>query len=196
MNEIFLLLLLGLITVSGFGAVQDQRCDDCVTVMEGLLQASMSNESLTMQKGMILQNICPDAGLGAPEDHPNCEKFTEHHFDDLAASLFQYLLSYEMCSSDLGFCPNNFKGYKEVDCDTCSSVIRLVAGILSQEDKIVSLVEYMIGNFCQNGVPEQDAQFCQDYVSVVLPLELPWLATSVDHMALPICDYFFGLPCM
>ena len=30
--------------------------------------------SLTMQMGMILQNICPDADLGAPDDHPNCEK--------------------------------------------------------------------------------------------------------------------------
>ena len=37
----------------------------------------------------------------------------------------------------------------------------MYVGILSQEDKIVTLVEYMIGDFCQNGVPEQDVQFCQ-----------------------------------
>ena len=60
--------------VSAYGAVQDQRCEDCITVVAGLQDASLSNESLTMQQGMILQNICPDAGLGGPDDHPNCEK--------------------------------------------------------------------------------------------------------------------------
>ena len=28
--------------------------------------------------------ICPDADLGPPDAHPNCEKFTEHHWPDLA----------------------------------------------------------------------------------------------------------------
>ena len=95
--------------VSAYGAAQDQRCEDCITVVAGLQDASLSNESLTMQQGMILQNICPDAGLGAPDDHPNCEKFTQHHFPDLAEALFPHFLTESICSEDLGFCPSTFK---------------------------------------------------------------------------------------
>ena len=50
------------------------KCDDCVTVVAGLKEAALSEESLSMQQGMILSMICPEAGLGGPDDHPNCEK--------------------------------------------------------------------------------------------------------------------------
>ena len=30
--------------VSAYGAVQDQRCEDCITVVAGLQEASLSNE--------------------------------------------------------------------------------------------------------------------------------------------------------
>ena len=50
------------------------KCSDCLTVVSGLQQAALSPESLSMQQGMILSMICPDAGLGGPDDHPNCEK--------------------------------------------------------------------------------------------------------------------------
>ena len=30
--------------VSAYGAVQDQRCEDCITVVAGLQDASLSNE--------------------------------------------------------------------------------------------------------------------------------------------------------
>ena len=40
------LLSLWLLTslVSGYGAPEDERCEDCVTVVTGLQEASMSNE--------------------------------------------------------------------------------------------------------------------------------------------------------
>ena len=50
------------------------KCDDCTTVVAGLQEASLSNLSISMQQGMIINMICPDADLGAPDDHPNCEK--------------------------------------------------------------------------------------------------------------------------
>ena len=50
------------------------KCSDCETVVAGLKEAALSEESLAMQQGMILSMICPDAGLGGPDDHPNCEK--------------------------------------------------------------------------------------------------------------------------
>ena len=50
------------------------KCEDCLNVVAGLQEAALSPESLTMQQGMILSMICPDAGLGGPDDHPNCEK--------------------------------------------------------------------------------------------------------------------------
>ena len=88
------MLLTSLLLVSSvacYGSAQDERCEDCQTIVAGLQQASLSNQrylahvsslklykpldySLSMQRGMIVSNICPDADLGAPEDHPNCEK--------------------------------------------------------------------------------------------------------------------------
>ena len=56
------------------GSVLAGKCDDCLTVVAGLKEAALSEESLSMQQGMILSMICPDAGLGGPDDHPNCEK--------------------------------------------------------------------------------------------------------------------------
>jgi len=179
--------------VSAYGAVQDQRCEDCITVVAGLQDASLSNESLTMQMGMILQNICPDADLGAPDDHPNCEKFTEHHFPDLAGALFSYYLAPQLCAHDLGFCPMPFKGFKEVDCDTCKSITRLIAGLMTMEDTRVSLVEYLASDFCINGVPAGDVEFCDRYVRTVMPDELAWFAHSVDLQAMMVCDYFFDI---
>ena len=70
----------------------------------------LSASSLTTQMGMILDMICPEAGLGGPDDHPNCEKFTQHHFPDLAEALFPHFLTESICSEDLGFCPSTFKG--------------------------------------------------------------------------------------
>ena len=50
--------------------------------------------------------------------------------------------------------------YKEVDCDSCQAVSRLVAGVLGQENTIIDLVEYLATNFCLTGVPEDDVEFC------------------------------------
>ena len=55
-------------------SVLSGKCEDCLTVVAGLKDAALSPESITMQQGMILSMICPDAGLGGPDDHPNCEK--------------------------------------------------------------------------------------------------------------------------
>ena len=51
-------------------------------------------------------------------------------------------------------------------CDSCLSLTRLVAGLLAQEDYIVDMVEYLASDFCINGVPEDDMEFCD--VSVTL----------------------------
>ena len=56
------------------GSVLAGKCDDCLTMVAGLREASVSELSLSYQQGMILSMICPDAGLGGPDDHPNCEK--------------------------------------------------------------------------------------------------------------------------
>ena len=55
---------------------------------------------------------------------------------------------------------------KEVTCDSCLSLTRLVAALLAQEDYIVDMVEYLTTDFCINGVPEDDMEFCD--VSVTL----------------------------
>ena len=36
----------------------------------------------------------------------------------------------------------------------------LLSAIFGQEDKIVSMVEYLASDFCVNGVPEDDIKFC------------------------------------
>ena len=50
--------------------------------------------------------------------------------------------------------------FKEVDCDTCKSITRLIAGLMTMEDTRVSLVEYLASDFCINGVPAGDVEFC------------------------------------
>merc|ERR1719500_1261761 len=113
-----LLMSLSLLTslVSGYGVSGDEKCQDCVTIVTGLQAASMSNQSLTTQIGMILDMICPEAGLGGPDDHPNCEIFTQHHFPDLAKALFPHILKEEICYEDLGFCPSQTQRPKVVTC--------------------------------------------------------------------------------
>merc|ERR550517_1514924 len=81
-------LLILVFSLSAPSTVLGERCEDCNTVVAGLQTAALSNESIAMQQGMIVNMICPDAGLGGPDDHPNCEKFTAHHFPDLAKALF------------------------------------------------------------------------------------------------------------
>ena len=56
-------------------------------------------------------------------------------------------------------CCVNFRP-KEVTCDSCLSITRLVAGFLGQEDKRVEAVEFLASDFCINGVPEGDMEFC------------------------------------
>ena len=53
-----------------------------------------------------------------------------------------------------------FSRFKEVDCDSCQSLTRLVAGVFGQENIIVDLVEYLATDFCITGVPEDDVEFC------------------------------------
>ena len=101
--------------------------------------------------------------------------------------------------------------FKEVDCDTCKSITRLIAGLMTMEDTRVSLVEYLASDFCINGVPAGDVEFCdvsvqmtilyadymclllQRYVRTVMPDELAWFAHSVDLQAMMVCDYFFDI---
>merc|ERR1719192_1092900 len=109
-------LLILVLSLSSSSAVLGDRCEDCNTVVTGLQSAALSNESIAMQQGMILSMICPDAGLGGPDDHPNCEKFTEHHFPDLLNALVPIFLSPDLCTNDLGFCPDPTAPVKEVNC--------------------------------------------------------------------------------
>ena len=60
-----------------------------------------------------------------------------------------------------------------MDCDTCKSVTRLAAGILGQENSIIRIIDFLTSDFCLNGVPEQDVEFCD--VSWIL-VNLPSLA--------------------
>ena len=53
-----------------------------------------------------------------------------------------------------------FSRFKQVDCDSCQSLTRLVAGVFGQENIIVDLVEYLATDFCITGVPEDDVEFC------------------------------------
>ena len=57
---------------------------------------------------------------------------------------------------------------KEVTCDSCLSLTRLVAALLAQEDYIVDMVEYLASDFCINGVPEDDMEFCDVSVTLLL----------------------------
>ena len=52
-------------------------------------------------------------------------------------------------------------------CDSCLSITRLVAGFLGQEDKRVEAVEFLASDFCINGVPEGDMEFCDVSVTSV-----------------------------
>ena len=49
---------------------------------------------------------------------------------------------------------------KELTCDSCLSITRLVAALLGQEDRRVDMVEYLASDFCLTGVPEDDMEFC------------------------------------
>merc|ERR1719447_1149786 len=100
-------LLLLVLTIPQPSAVLCGECEDCNTLVAGLKAVALSQESIVTQQDIIKNTICPDAGLGSPDDHPNCEKFTEHHFPDLAQALFPYFLAPELCSEQFGNCPGS-----------------------------------------------------------------------------------------
>ena len=61
---------------------------------------------------------------------------------------------------DLGFCPSSSSKVRQVDCDTCMAVTKLAAGLLGQENSIIRIIDFLTSDFCLNGVPEQDTEFC------------------------------------
>merc|ERR1711936_404688 len=112
---------------------------------------------------------------------------------DLAKTLFPYFLSPDLCSVDLGFCPSSSSKVRQVDCDTCMAVTKFAAGLLGQENSVIRIIDFLTSDFCLNGVPEQDTEFCDSYVRVVMPGELAWFSHAISNLSLDVCDYFFGL---
>ena len=76
----FATLLVGLLAIQETIG-QDITCDDCIMVVGGL-EVHLSGysslysvvASLASEEESILNEICPGAGLGDQDDHPNCEK--------------------------------------------------------------------------------------------------------------------------
>ena len=82
----FLLVLLTIHTSSG----QDVSCEDCMTIVDGFKNFTIYGErqdlifrncyfdlsslSIIFEQGVILTQVCPGAGLGDEDAHPNCEK--------------------------------------------------------------------------------------------------------------------------
>eukprot|EP00090_Calanus_glacialis_P019494 TRINITY_DN29945_c0_g1_i1.p1 TRINITY_DN29945_c0_g1~~TRINITY_DN29945_c0_g1_i1.p1 ORF type:complete len:197 (-),score=71.61 TRINITY_DN29945_c0_g1_i1:178-768(-) len=183
----FLLVLLTFQTSTG----QDITCDDCIMLVDGLMDVLLTNESIIAEQGAITNSICPGAGLGDEEAHPNCEKFTAHHWVDLATALFpQFIAGDSLCSDSLGWCSQQIK--EEVSCESCMAVTQQVGEMLGEEEAIAQMVAFLQSDFCVNGVPEDDKQFCMDYTSIVLPSALPMFSSGIIEKKEDICTTYFN----
>jgi len=181
----FLLVLLTIHTSSG----QDVSCEDCMTIVDGFKNFTIYGESIIFEQGVILTQVCPGAGLGDEDDHPNCEKFTAHHWKDLAEALFPIFIHPDyVCTRDLGVCPSS--GLREVDCDACKMVTEQIGTFLVQEENMVEMVSFLESDFCENGVPTGDIEFCKDYAKIVLPQTLEFLSTVAKALT---CSMSFGV---
>merc|ERR1712179_175010 len=188
----FTSLLVSMLTIQ-VTAGRDITCDECLTVVGGLKDALLYNESLASEEEYILTEICPGAGLGDEDAHPNCEKFTAHHWPDLAAALFPAIIKADsFCSDNLGACYYTAKKDGEVSCDACKEVSDQVGGLLGDEEIIVDMVNWIISEFCVSGVPEQDTDFCMEYSRIVLPSALPNFSNEVIMRKEEACRNLFN----
>merc|ERR1711971_1246851 len=142
----------------------DLECDDCITLIDSFVDLSVTDDSIVQQQALITMEICPDADLGPPDAHPNCEKFTEHHWPDLARFVFPiFLNSTFICTDVVGSCfsSKSFKGQQ--------------------------MAEFLASSWCNSGVPEDDATFCVDYSRSVIPQALPMFAPTDTTQQQDIC---------
>merc|ERR1712212_1220579 len=114
----------------------DLECDDCITLIDSFVDLSVTDDSIVQQQALITMEICPDADLGPPDAHPNCEKFTEHHWPDLARFVFPiFLNSTFICTDVVGSCfsSNSVKGVskREIGCADCTQALDYMAGFFA-----------------------------------------------------------------
>merc|ERR1712107_122917 len=155
----------------------DLACDDCITLIDSFVNLSVADEAIVEQQALITMEICPEADLGPPDAHPNCEKFTEHHWPDLARYVFPiFLNSTFICTDVVGSCFSSGKVSgvfsAEIGCADCTQALGYMAGFLALP---------------QTGVPEGDTIFCIDYSRVVIPQALPLLAPTASAQQEDIC---------
>merc|ERR1712123_107145 len=114
----FLLVLMALHGTSG----QHISCNECINIAEVLRDFLVYNESIISEQDTITTKICPEADLGDADAHPNCEKFTAHHWVDLATALFPALIDANKFCTDTLVCSKMLTKDAEVSCDSCLAV--------------------------------------------------------------------------
>jgi len=170
----------------------DLECDDCITLIDSFVDLSVTDDSIVQQQALITMEICPDADLGPPDAHPNCEKFTEHHWPDLARFVFPiFLNSTFICTDVVGSCfsSESFKDLpeREIDCADCTQALDYMAGFFALPQTGQQMAEFLASSWCNSGVPEDDATFCVDYSRGVIPQALPMFAPTDTTQQQDIC---------
>merc|ERR1711971_481336 len=170
----------------------DLQCDDCISLIDSFVDLSVADDSIVQQQAVITLEICPDADLGPPDAHPNCEKFTEHHWPDLARFVLPiFLNSSFICTDVVGSCfdPNSDKGLseREIGCADCTQALDYMAGLFALPQTGQQMAEFLASSWCISGVPEDDATFCVDYSRIVIPQALPLFAPTDRAQQEDIC---------
>merc|ERR1711962_1741897 len=170
----------------------DLACDDCITLIGSFVNLSVADVAIVEQQALIIMEICPEADLGPPDAHPNCEKFTEHHWPDLARFVFPiFLNSTFICTDVVGSCFSSGKvsgvPSAEIGCADCTQALDYMAGFLALPQTGEQMAEFLVSTWCSTGVPEGDTIFCIDYSRVVIPQALPLLAPTASAQQEDIC---------
>merc|ERR1712130_594403 len=171
----------------------DLQCDDCISLIDSFVDLSVADDSIVQQQAVITLEICPDADLGPPDAHPNCEKFTEHHWPDLARFVFPiFLNSTFICTDVVGSCFEPSKSFKalserEIGCADCTQALDYMAGFFALPQTGQQMADFLAGTWCTSGVPEDDATFCVDYTQIVIPKALPMFAPTDTAQQEDIC---------
>merc|ERR1711892_772690 len=174
------------------GAAQHISCGECINMAEVLRDFLVYNESIISEQDTITTKICPEADLGDADAHPNCEKFTAHHWVDLATALFPALIDANKFCTDTLVCSKMLTENAELSCDSCLAVMGGVGALLGEVEIIANMVGYIQSEFCVTGVPEPDAAFCVEYSQKVLPAALPIFSRGMIEQAHDLCNWYFN----
>merc|ERR1712055_619619 len=170
MISLAIILVIGCVSA---GSYSDVTCEECQQGTALLAHHFLSDESLAEQGGLVKDLFCSELS-----DPTECEADLDMWFPVLAGCLYPHLFVDGDLCSQLGLCKKvSFFSPRDITCDECVEILPKIGAYMSEQETITDGMDYLKGDcFCGQ---EEHIDDCDDFVSFVLPVALPVIATSL-----------------